>query len=83
MITAEEARIKTKERQEELYQNELEKIELAINASINEGDDACYMDDVWISAKVKDTLEELGYEVKRQSFQDETCTVISWYRSDN
>lgn len=78
MLTAKDARLKTKLRQEEVYKNELKEIELAINNAINEGMYGCYMDNYWISAKAKTELEELGYKVEVRTFQDECSTKINW-----
>lgn len=78
MLTAKDARLQTKLKQEEIYKNELQKIALAINDAINEGVYACYMDNYWISEKAKTVLEELGYKVEVRTFQDECCTKINW-----
>lgn len=78
MLTAKDARLKTKLVQEENFKNELKEITLAINDAINEGMYGCYMDNYWISEKAKTELEELGYKVEVRTFQDECCTKISW-----
>lgn len=81
MITAEEARIKTKERLDELYKDELRKVELAINEAINEGEYNCYIGNFWISITAKIELEKLGYEVERHTFQEdsnESYSIIRW-----
>lgn len=81
MITAEEAKAKTKERLDELYKNELIKVELAIEEAINEGEYSCYIANFWISTTAKNELEKLGYEVERHTFQedsDDSYSIIRW-----
>lgn len=79
MITAKEAKIKSEFIQKSLHAEEMQIIEKAIGDAIDKGGTSCSLDFI-ISTENKMKLEQLGYNVDRRSWQDECCTIISWWK---
>lgn len=79
MITAREAKIRSEFVQKSLHSEEMRIIEKAIGDAIDRGETLCSFD-FFISTENKEKLERLGYTVDRRNFQDEYCTIISWWK---
>ena len=79
MMTAKEAKIKSEFVQKTLHAEEMRIIEKAIGDAIDQGRNSCSLE-FFISTENKEKLEILGYTVNRRNFQDEYCTMISWWK---
>lgn len=77
MISAEEARNKTKEKIEENLRKERENIEALIDDAIKKGLYSVYIDK-YLKKEIQEYLKDLGYDVKSSTCRNETDTRISW-----
>lgn len=77
MISADEARKKTKEKIEENLRIEKYDIETLINDAIEKGLYSVYIDK-YLKKEIQEYLKDLGYDVKSSTYMNETDTRISW-----
>lgn len=86
IITADQARKMTDvviQRQNEVDENKLKDIWMVkIQETISKGEKSFYYDETDelfdLTPYINDRLNELGYNVKRETFKNETSTTISW-----
>ena len=77
LLTAEEARIKAYNTQQNKFEKEMLTIAKAINESVAAGQMHCTID-TFISQDAKQELLSQGYIVGSNVWRNETCTTISW-----
>jgi hypothetical protein len=76
-MTAQEAKAKASENVLKKFDFQLGEILKSIEACANKGEFHCnYYEN--INPNVKETLRNLGYVVKSESFRNEELTTISW-----
>lgn len=77
MISAKEARYRTKEKVEEKLRIEKYDIETLINDAIEKGLYSVYIYK-YLTKENQEYLKDLGYDVKSSTYYNETYTKISW-----
>lgn len=77
MISAEEARNKTKDKIEDNLRKEIADIESLINDAIEKGLYSVYIDK-YLKKEIHEYLKDLEYDVKSNTCRNETNTRISW-----
>lgn len=77
MISAKEARLRSDDIKEKLFNSELNNIQNEIEKAISEGKSYCYYYSE-ITSNIKQQLENLGYYVETYTQYNETYYKISW-----
>lgn len=77
MITAEEARKRTRTKYEQEVRSEIDEIDRKILAAVDKGDTSIVIYHN-IHAETANRLRDLGYSVTQDNFRDEVDITISW-----